>query len=85
MNAAVLAPAEAVAEEHAVLHMALGAERPAAGAAAVAVWTAILRLDYALRAHQELPGDEQAQTAATAAGSLIRVMTEHCGPGWGDQ
>ena len=85
MNAATIAPAQAVAEEHAVLRLALEAERPTVGEAAIAVWTAILRLDRALRAHQELPGGEQAQTAARSAGNLIRVMTEHCGPGWGDQ
>jgi hypothetical protein len=85
VNAVVLAAAQAVAEEHAVLRLALQAERPTVGESAIAVWTAILRLDRALRAHQELPGDEQAQKAARSAGNLIRVMTEHCGPGWGDQ
>lgn len=83
MSAAVLAPAGSVTGERAVLHMALEAGHPTAGAAAVAVWTAILRLDHALRAHQEQPGQAQAEKAARAAGELTVVMTRHCGPGWG--
>ena len=84
VSAVPLAPAEAVAEEHAVLRLALEADRPTVGEAAIAVWAAILRLDYGLRAHQELPGDEQAQKAARLADSLIEVMNRTCGPAWGD-
>jgi hypothetical protein len=83
VTAAVLSPAPVTAEAHAVLHMALDAVAawPAGGKAREAVFSAVVTLGCALcgcRQH----GGEAAVPAATD--ELIRVMSEHCGPGWGE-
>lgn len=85
--AVITPPAETVAEAHAVLHMAVGAGWPDGEEARTEVWTALLRLDDTLRACQELAADPRgpiaADMASTAADRVIRVMSRHCGPGWG--
>jgi len=83
VNAAVIdPPATATGEAHAVLHMALDAVAawPAGGKARGAVFTAVVVLGCALKGCTEDGGEDK---AARAANELIRVMTEHCGPGWG--
>jgi hypothetical protein len=83
VNAAVIAPAEAVAEAHAVLDMALDATAlwPECGKPRQAVFSAVVTLGCALKGCAKDGGEDK---AARAADELIRVMSEHCGPGWGD-
>jgi hypothetical protein len=83
MSAALLSPAPVTAEAHAVLHMALDAVAawPAGGKAREAVFSAVVVLGCALCGCRQHGGEDK---AAKAASELIRVMSEHCGPGWGE-
>ena len=83
MTAATAAPAITAGEARAALCMAAAAPWPASGAALREVVIAVLCLDTVLGAHRELPGTADEGLVAAAAEGLIRVMTEHCGPGWG--
>lgn len=85
MNATAIAPAEMVEEAHAVLHVALAASWPAGGPGLQAVALAVLGLDEALGACQELGGGTGAAKASSTADALIRVMNDNCGLAWGGE